>query len=258
MKTTILVIDDERDFLNRCATAMQAAGYDCELCESAEQAHDKFQQRIYDGIVCDILIPFHGIRDGGLVLAREFASKYPTSCMVLVSQFVTAKWVNQFAGFPNHAFVEKGETVIEDLIQEIGRIAKTKFAFVCMPFAQEFEDFYDSGIKPVVLECGFKCVRADELQHNKGILEVVYDRIKSAHIVVADMTGRNPNVYYEVGYAHALGKEVVLLAQRADDLPFDLRGFNHVIYESRITVLKEKLNQRLKSMLTDGSGKSDA
>ena len=62
-------------------------------------------------------------------------------------------------------------------------------------------------------------------------------------------------MYYEVGYAHALGKEVILLTQRADDLPFDLRGFNHIVYEGRITVLKEKLAQRLKAMLTNGPGK---
>ena len=154
MKATILIIDDERDFLTRCATAMQMAGYDCELCESAEDAHAKFQQRLYDGIVCDVLIPFQGIREGGLVLAREFSAKHPTSCMVLVSQFVTAKWVNAFAGLPNHAFVEKNETVIDDLMELIARIVKTKFAFVCMPFAPEFNDIYEEGIKPVVWESG--------------------------------------------------------------------------------------------------------
>lgn len=255
MKTNILIIDDEREFLMRCASAMQMAGFDCELCESAEEAHDKFQCRLYDGIVCDILIPFQGIREGGLVLAREFSAKYPTSCMVLVSQFVTAKWVNAFAGLPNHAFVEKGDNIIDDLIREIGRIVKTKYAFVCMPFAQEFENYYEAGIKPALLECGFKCVRADELEHNNDILEVVYDQIKSAHIIVADMTGRNPNVYYEVGYAHAMGKDVLLLTQRTEDLPFDLRGFNHIVYEGRITVLKEKITQRLKAKMSNSAGK---
>ena len=118
--------------------------------------------------------------------------------------------------------------------------------FVVMPFASEFDDIYEAGIKPVVCESGFKCVRADELEHNKGVLEVVYEQIKSAHLVVADMTGRNPNVYYEVGYAHALGKDVVLLTKRAEELPVDLRGFNHIVYEGRITVLRKRLAQRLK------------
>ncbi len=258
MKTTILIIDDEHDFLNRCATAMQTAGYDCELCECAEDAYDKFQQRPYDGIVCDLRIPFRGNRDGGLILAQQFCLKHPTAGMVLVSGFLRANQVNPLAGVRGYAFVEKGESAIEDILRQLGRVVRSKLVFVCMPFAQEFEDFYEAAIKPVILECGLKCERADELEHNRDILKVVYDQIKSAHIVVADMTGRNPNVYYEVGYAHALGKDVVLLIQRADGLPSDLRGFNHIVYEGRITVLKEKLTQRLKAMLSDGFGKNTA
>jgi nucleoside 2-deoxyribosyltransferase len=98
-------------------------------------------------------------------------------------------------------------------------------------------------------------VRADELEHNRGAVQVVYDQIQSAHLVVADMTGRNSNVYYEVGYAHALGKDVILLTHRAEDLPFDLRGFNHIVYDGRITILKDKLAQRLKAIQSDGSAK---
>jgi hypothetical protein len=252
MKTTILLIDDDRVFLDQCAVALERAGFDCDLCMSAEEAHAKFQQRFYDGIVCDILIPFRGVRDGGLLLAREFSAKCPSSCMVLVSQYVTARWVNEFAGLPNHAFVEKNDTVIEDVVREIGRIARSKYAFVCMPFAPEFADFYEVGIKPVVLDCGFKCLRADELEHNRGILAAIYEQINAAHIIIADMTGRNPNVYYEVGYAHALGKDVILLAQGANELPFDLQGFNHIVYQGRITLLKEKLAQRLKTLLSHG------
>jgi nucleoside 2-deoxyribosyltransferase len=168
---------------------------------------------------------------------------------VLVSQYVTCKWVNEFAGFPNHAFVEKGPHVIEDLVAEVRRIAQAKFAFVCMPFAREFEDVYTLGIRPAIAECGFRCVRCDEIHHSSNIMTVLYNQVSTAHIVIADMTGRNPNVYYEVGYAHGRGKEVVLLVQRADDIPFDLRGLNHIVYEGRIAYLKEKLAERLKGMM---------
>ena len=59
------------------------------------------------------------------------------------------------------------------------------------------------------------------------------------------MTGRNPNVFYEVGYAHALQKEVILLTQDADDIPFDLRVHNHIVYEGKIMRLQELLRKRL-------------
>jgi hypothetical protein len=184
-------------------------------------------------------------------LAQQFLQKHPTAGMVLVSGFLRANQVNPLASFRGYAFVEKGDSAINDILRELGRVVRSKLVFVCMPFARKFDDIYEAGIKPVILECGFKCARADDLEHNKDILDVVYDQIKSAHIVVADMTGRNPNVYYEVGYAHALGKDVVLLTQRIDDSPFDLRGFKHIVYEGRITVLKEMLAQRLQSMPSD-------
>ena len=129
------------------------------------------------------------------------------------------------------------------------------FVFVLMPFDAAFKDLYELGIKAACSEAGAYCERVDEQIYEESILQRVYNQIAKADLIVAEMTGRNPNVFYEVGYAHALGKEVILLTQRADDLPFDLRGFNHIVYEGRITVLKEKLAQRLKAMLTNGPGK---
>ncbi len=251
MKSSILIVDDDTEFLNACAIAMQMAGYECTISQSGKDAHEKIQHRLYDGIVCDVFIPFNGIREGGLILAKEFSSKHPSSCIILVSQYVAHRWVNEFAGLPNLAFVEKGESAIEDLVYEVGRIAKTKFAFVCVPFALEYNDFYEVGIKPVITDCGYKCVRANEIEHNKGILNIIYEQIESSHIVIADMTGSNPNIYYEVGYAHALGKEVILLIQQTDDLPFDLRSFNHIVYNGQITLLKEKLSKRLNGLLNN-------
>lgn len=251
-KTRILIIDDDQDFLDDCARDLQLNNFVCELCNNADDAFSKFQEGMYDVIVCDILIPFRGQREGGLVLADEFSSKYPMSSMIFVSQYVTAKWVNQFAGKKsNYAFVEKGDNLLDDLKQEITRVTKSKSAFVCMPFSREFTDVYELGIKPVLKAAGFNPVRADEIQHNTGILSVIYDQIASAHVLIADLSGQNPNVYYETGYAHGMGKEVVLLTQDINDIPFDLRGLNHIHYEGQITILKQKLEKRIKSLFSD-------
>jgi len=144
--------------------------------------------------------------------------------------------------------LEKNDTFYDDLAREIERIVMTRYCFVCMPFGEQFDDIYELGIKPVIKGIGFICERADEIQHNRGILEIVYDRINKAHIVIGDMTDQNPNVYYEIGYAHALQKEVVLLAQRVEDLPFDLRGYNHIIYAGKITGLKKELKRRVEAV----------
>lgn len=108
------------------------------------------------------------------------------------------------------------------------------FVFVLMPFAEEFDDIYKLGIKPACVEAGAYAERADEQIFEGSILEQVYNQISKADIIVADMTDRNPNVFYEVGYAHALGKKVILLTQREDDIPFDLLHYPHIIYENKI------------------------
>jgi len=64
--------------------------------------------------------------------------------------------------------------------------------------------------------------------------------------VIADMTGRNPNVFYEVGYAHALGKTTILLTNNSDDIPFDLKHYPHIIYNNRIKQLKDELTTKVK------------
>jgi hypothetical protein len=74
----------------------------------------------------------------------------------------------------------------------------------------------------------------------------IFNQISKADVLIADMTGRNPNVFYEVGYAHALGKIVILVTQNADDIPFDLKHRQHIIYGGRIDSLKTQLTERLR------------
>jgi hypothetical protein len=71
-----------------------------------------------------------------------------------------------------------------------------------MNFAPQFGDVYELGIKPACADAGAACVRVDEQIFLESILERIYGEIERADIVAAEMTGRNPNVFYEVGYAH--------------------------------------------------------
>ncbi|MCH8039499.1 MAG: hypothetical protein IH977_04040 [Nitrospinae bacterium] len=94
--------------------------------------------------------------------------------------------------------------------------------FVLMPFGGDFLDIYKFGIKGAPEDIGAYAERVDEQMYDEGSLERIFNQINKADIVVADMTGRNPNVFYEVGYAHALNKVVVLLTQKAYRIPTPL------------------------------------
>src|SRR3954454_10194145 len=98
-----------------------------------------------------------------------------------------------------------------------------QFVFVLMPFDVDFDDIYKLGIKGAVSEFqDLLAERVDEQIYREGILERIYRQIEVADIIVADMSGQNPNVFYEVGYAHAKQKLCILLTATADDIPFDL------------------------------------
>lgn len=120
------------------------------------------------------------------------------------------------------------------------------FIFVLMPFSEEFNDIYEFGIKAACESAGSSCERVDEQIFMDDILQRVYDQIIKADIIVAEMTGRNPNVFYETGYAHALGKSVVLLTQKKEDIPFDLQHYPHIVYDGKIGSLKSRLEEKIR------------
>ncbi len=115
------------------------------------------------------------------------------------------------------------------------------FAFVLMPFTRDFDDIYKLGIQAACTEAGVLAERVDEQNYSETILERIYRQIQVSDFVIADMTGRNPNVFYEVGYTHAKNKLCTLLTNTAEDIPFDLKHHRHIVYEGSIQTLKAKL-----------------
>ena len=120
-----------------------------------------------------------------------------------------------------------------------------KFVFVLMPFEKKFNDIYKFGIKQTCAELDAYCERVDEQIFSERILDRIYNQISKADLIIADMTGRNANVFYEVGYSHAINKNVILLTQESEDIPFDLKHFPHIIYNGEIDKLKESLSTRI-------------
>lgn len=114
-----------------------------------------------------------------------------------------------------------------------------------MPFAKDFSDIYEFGIKGACNDAGLYCERVDEQVFLGSMLERIYSQISRSDMLIADMTGKNPNVFYEVGYAHALGKNVILLTSVAEDIPFDLKHFPHIVYGSEIKLLRTSLVRHL-------------
>ena len=124
-------------------------------------------------------------------------------------------------------------------------------ASAMMPFEAEFSDVYCSIQQAAAGAC-LRCCRADDIWESPAIIQDVVELIDRSRIVICDCTGRNPNVFYEAGIAHTLGREVILITQSDHDIPFDLQHLRYVKYlnnaEGRGT-LTEALQARMQTIL---------
>lgn len=125
-------------------------------------------------------------------------------------------------------------------------------AFIAMQFSEPYNEVYRDAIRPMVAEIGFEPFRVDEAFGPGIILNDIWGRITEASVVIAEVSEPNPNVYYEIGVAHALRKPTVLLAQRGTKLPFDLGPHRVIFYDNSIpgrARLLEALRSSLISLL---------
>ena len=118
-----------------------------------------------------------------------------------------------------------------------------------MPFDPTFDAVY-AALQRTAQGVGLRCRRADDIWENPAVIQDVVSLIDRSKIVICDCTGRNPNVFYEIGIAHTLGREVILITQADADIPFDLRHLRYVRYLNNGEGL-EALIARLQPRLAD-------
>ena len=104
--------------------------------------------------------------------------------------------------------------------------------FVITPFADKMCSVYEKHIKSVCEELGYSCMRGDEVDRFDVVIHDVWNLINNAEIIICDCTGKNPNVFYELGIAHAVGKRVICITQNEEDIPFDIRQFRYLVYRN--------------------------
>ncbi len=122
-------------------------------------------------------------------------------------------------------------------------------AFVVMQFTEQFNELFESVIKPVCEAKGLEAIRGDDMYSNGLIIGDIIQSIYDSSVIISDITPDNPNVYYEVGYAHAANKAVILMCDKSRErLPFDLSGFRTIFYTNSISG-KERVEQTLEKHL---------
>jgi hypothetical protein len=126
--------------------------------------------------------------------------------------------------------------IVNQLENKVKKIEKQKIKiFVLLPFTSECLAIYESAIKPSMEELGCSIQHAKEANTVESIINTIYSEINKASFIIADTTNRNPNVFYEIGYSHAIGKKVILITQKPNennlDIPFNISGLPHILYK---------------------------
>ena len=131
--------------------------------------------------------------------------------------------------------------------------ANRDVCFVICPFGGWHDRYSKEIFYPAVEDAGLKPLRADDIFGPSPIVSDVWRSVKRAKIVLADLTGRNPNVLYELGLAHAIQRPVVMVTQNMGDVPFDLRALRVIVYEQQApnwgTALQREITKSLREVV---------
>ena len=132
-----------------------------------------------------------------------------------------------------------------------------QYCFTVMSFKEDEDNYqvFHNGIKPAVESLGVEAYRVDQNHFTGRITDEIIEKIKKSYFVVAELSHQRPNCYYELGFAHALNKQVIMLIDDAEKIHFDIKDFNFIVYKS-VEDLKQKLLERVKGSILTTNGHS--
>jgi len=128
---------------------------------------------------------------------------------------------------------------------------ETPTCFVLMPFMEPYNAYFNSVIAPAIKECGLDPQRGDSIFKAGVVMADIWRLVNKAQVLLAELTTKNPNVFYELGLAHAIGKPVVLISETLEDVPFDLRALRVLPYDKNDPSWGDALKARIRKAVTE-------
>ena len=126
-----------------------------------------------------------------------------------------------------------------------------KICFVIMPFNSDFDICYNNVIRDALLSQNITPIRGDDIYSTGEIAQEIFENISKSIILITDITGKNPNVNYELGAAHALNKPVIIISQSIDDIPFDYRHRRSIVYNKNELGWETKLKNKISKTIEE-------
>lgn len=274
-KKTVLIVDDQNNWRNLFRELLEAE-FEVTDVDSYNEALKTISKRKspFHVVITDIrLVDASTRNEDGLRLAEKIKKSKDFTELIIVTGYPTIETSKRAVG-PLHAFeyLEKyplnGEFnpyEFQKIVRKAAEEANQKRqieptsqkvdVFVLMPFAEQYRAFYEDVIKKTLENMNLVCKRADDFFESSVIMNDIMQCIYQAEIIIADFSGRSPNVFFEVGIAHALGKSVILITQDLEDVPPRLQIVRCHIYKDDLDSAK-KLPKVLRNAIRDVQGKT--
>ena len=137
-------------------------------------------------------------------------------------------------------YTDNVEELAKDVLSLCENLMISKKVFIVMSFKEEYDDLYDA-YDTAVKEFGFEADRTDQVTSLERIMPRILDGIKHSAFVIADVTEKSLNVFYEIGFAEGIGRPVIITAKEGTELPFDIKD-TPIVFWSTLKELKQKLH----------------
>ena len=243
---SILLVDDDQESIDLYSGLLRTKGKAHVMCTKFPSVAIKWANKyFFDIILIDVTINYHDTHFGGLEVYKSLKGRYGDSSLIVYSQFITDDLLRRYDYEFN--FIEKKEDpnkFIDEVLKLMNSLRKRQSCFVAMSFNSEYRDVF-SVIKKSINGTLYKCIRIDQQQFTKPIVEKIFTEIENAKLIIFLATGKNPNAFYECGYAVALNKEIITLTDFYENLPFDIKDRNAIAYGKDFQKLEKSINKKL-------------
>lgn len=243
MKPLVLVLDDEPNVRDALFKHLVKNGYEVKTAASLEKANNIIKAEFINYAIVDLKIDYSS-EYGGIKFISNINKLHPRAKVIILSAFwLTSDMKHQLQKTYYHSFVPKGgqHNYIKAVIEELNNLKTAppqRSCFVIMPFSdtskcksEQWTEIFENMIKPAVKDFGnhYKCYKA--CLDIGNIIKDILSNLNQADVVIADLTDKNPNVFYELGVRHALRNTTILITQSFEDVPFDLKHYALVKYD---------------------------
>ncbi len=262
MDSYILIADDEEEIRISLDKNISKKGYKVITAATINEANEKIKIKTIDIAIVDL--NFLGDDNfGGLKIIENINKIQPAAKIVILTGYSETNEIKaKLNGLKYNIFLSKGApgNYITNLMNELEKLKKEKVpknCFVIMPFSgtkscseQEWTDAFKLLIKPSVENAGFNYMCTRNSQHVGGIIQNIMKNLNQADLVIADLTDRNANVFYELGVRHTLNTPTILITQNLDDVPSDLQNYMCIKYNQKPAGVK-KLEKDIKDAIIE-------